>query len=315
MSNLSPTTPPALGFEDVTYRIKKRLILDHVSLTFARGDITGVLGPNGAGKTTLLDIISGLREPTEGRITVLDEQASGRSLAMRQKIGVVPQETALYDELKTIENLRFAASLYGVPHPERRIEEVLDLLDLSARAQDRVGHLSGGLRRRVTIARALLHSPDLLIIDEPTLGVDVEARHTIWSHLRLLRSSGTTIIVATNYLDEALALCDTVIVLRAGKVLTRDTPAALVARAGCCLEIDCSEAASKTIGHTLNGAEGVLRVTVTPTGSALFLSGSTVPEDIVRQVLQTAAISGYHVRAADLAEVFQALGDGTAEAA
>jgi ABC-2 type transport system ATP-binding protein len=222
-------------------------------------------------------------------------------------MGVVFQETALYDELTTVENLQFAASLYQLSHPQHRIEEVLELLGLSDRAGDRVGTLSGGLQRRVAIARALLHAPDLLVIDEPTLGVDVEARHAIWSHLRYLKSSGTSIIVSTNYLDEALALCDTVAVLRVGKLLTYETPQALVARAGTCLDLECDAQAREVVVQALSEMKGILRVQQTPAGLFIFLPSHIAPEEVMRSILPLTTINGFRLRGADLAEVFRVL--------
>jgi ABC-2 type transport system ATP-binding protein len=297
----------AVYFKQVTYQIEKRTILDQISLTMKQGTITGVLGPNGAGKTTLLSLIIGLRHPTAGTINVFHEKLSEQNSKFRRRIGVVFQETALYDELTTFENLRFAASLYQVSHPERRIKEVLELLSLSERAHDRVRTLSGGLQRRVAIARALLHAPDLLIIDEPTLGVDVETRHAIWSHLRFLKSTGTSIVVSTNYLDEALALCDMVAVLRAGKLLTYEPPGALVARAGSCLDIECEAAGREALTQALAGIDGILRVHQTPAGLSIFLTGNTVPEEVMRKIFPVTAIHGFRIRGADLAEVFRAL--------
>lgn len=305
--NINVFPSPAVLFEDVTCQVGKRIILDHVNLSIKQSDITGILGPNGAGKTTLLSSIMGLRHASSGGITVLGQKLPSRSAHLRKRIGVVLQETALYDELTTLENLRFAASLYDIPDPMQRINEVLELLALTNRRHERVRNLSGGLQRRVTIARALLHSPDLLIIDEPTLGVDVEARHAIWSHLRLLKASGKTIIVSTNYLDEALALCDAVAVLRTGKVLITDTPEALVARAGSCLDVECNASAGQAIMRALSRVEGILRVDQTATGLSIFLRGNTVSDSVVRIALQTANINGFRTRAADLAEVFHAL--------
>jgi ABC-2 type transport system ATP-binding protein len=297
----------AVYLKQVSYQIGKRRILDQISLTMKQGTITGLLGPNGAGKTTLLSLILGLRHPSAGTITVFHEQLSRRSGDLRRRMGVVFQETALYDELTTFENLQFAASLYQISHPQRRIKEVLELLTLFDRAQDRVGTLSGGLKRRVAIARALLHAPDLLVIDEPTLGVDVETRHAIWSHLRFLKSTGTSMVVSTNYLDEALALCDMVAVLRDGKLLTYETPQTLVARAGSCLDITCEAAGSAALEQALSGMDGILRVEQTPAGVSIFLTGTTVPEEVMRSVFPITAINGFRIRGADLAEVFRAL--------
>jgi ABC-2 type transport system ATP-binding protein len=297
----------AVYLKQVTCDIGKRKILDQISLTMKQGTITGLLGPNGAGKTTLLSLILGLRHPSTGTITIFHEKLSRHNSNLRRRTGVVFQETALYDELTTFENLQFAASLYQLSHPQKRIMEVLDLLALSDRAQDRVGTLSGGLQRRVSIARALLHSPELLVIDEPTLGVDVEARHAIWSHLRYLKSTGTSIVVSTNYLDEALALCDMVAVLRAGKLLTYETPQALVARAGSCLDITCDAAGREAVVQALSGMDGVLRFQQTATGVSIFLAGTIVPDEVMRRIFPITAINGFRLRGADLAEVFRAL--------
>lgn len=302
-----PAPQTAVCFENVTTRIGARTVLDAIDLNIKHGEIAGVLGPNGAGKTTLLNTIIGLRSHSFGQVSVLGYNPSKRNSELLSRVGVVYQETALYDELTTVENLKFAASLFGIRNPAERIAEVLDLLQLSDRAGERTGRLSGGLRRRVTIARALLHSPDLLVIDEPTLGVDVEARHAIWSHLRVLRSIGKTVVVSTNYLDEAVALCDTVVVLRDGKVLVSDTPVGLVARAGSCLDIECTEGAVEALERALTGTDGVLRTHPTSTGVSVFLKGTAQPDPIIRAALQIAAIRGFRVRAADLAEVFRAL--------
>jgi len=303
------TKSPAVQFDGVTCRIGKRTVLSEVDLVVQRGEITGILGPNGAGKTTLLNTIVGLRMPSGGNVTVLGETSQSRSAAVRSRIGVVFQETALYDDLSAVENLRFAASLYQVREPEQRIKKVIELLDLTGRARDAVRTLSGGTRRRVTIARALLHEPELLIIDEPTLGVDVEARHSIWSHLRVLRSQGTTVVAATNYLDEASALCDTVVVLREGRVLISEAPDVLVARAGCCLDVDCDAAEAKVIVNVLTSERGVLRIASTETGLSIFLGSSIHPDLVVRRILDLTTIQGFRVRGADLAEVFQAVAE------
>jgi ABC-2 type transport system ATP-binding protein len=297
----------AVCFEDVTCCVEKRIILDHICMGITRGEITGILGPNGAGKTTLLSVILGLRGISKGRVTVLGETIPPYRTALRQQVGVVFQETALYEELTVQENLAFSAALYGLPDAKLQVSHALEILSLSTRAHEQVRSLSGGLQRRVTIARALLHSPKLLIIDEPTLGVDVEARHAIWSHLRLLRSSGITVIVSTNYLDEATALCDTVAVLRAGKLLARDTPEALAARAGSCLDIECAEDATEALADAFTHSDGVLRVQPTASGISVFLRGSTIPESAILRAINAAKIKSFRVRGADLAEVFQAL--------
>jgi ABC-2 type transport system ATP-binding protein len=271
------------------------------------GCVTGILGPNAAGKSTLLGIITGLHPIAEGRAWVLGEPLPTRGTGLRRRIGVVLQETALYDELTALENLRFAASLYAVPKPARRIDEVLELLGLSDRAREVVGSLSGGLRRRLAIARALLHEPELLIIDEPTLGVDAEARHAIWAHVRLLRARGATVVVATNYLDEVLALCDTAAVLRDGRLVAHESPASLVARAGQCVDIQCAPSAIGAVNDAVATLPGVTRTEATPSGVAVFVRGDVAPEEVVQRLMQHLHIGGFRVRAADLAEVFRIL--------
>jgi ABC-2 type transport system ATP-binding protein len=297
----------AIRIEQVACRIGKRLVLDDIDLDIPSGEITGILGPNGAGKSTLLNIIIGLRKPSAGRVTVLGHESSHRNAEVSKRIGVVLQESALYDELTAHENLSFTASLYGIANPKERISQVLALLDMSERENERVGRLSGGQRRRITIARALLHSPDLLVIDEPTLGVDVEARHTIWSHLRVLRSLGVTVVASTNYLDEAVALCDTVAVLRAGRLIVTDTPLALVKREGSCLDIECDLEVIPVLEPALAGLDGVLRTRPTPTGLSVFLRGDSLPEPVVRAALAAASLRGFKLREADLLEVFHSL--------
>src|SRR5207249_1562630 len=184
----APGSPAAIEVADVVCQFGRSRALDGVSLRVMPGTVVGVLGPNGAGKTTLIDAICGLVRPSRGAVHVLGEDVSGDTTALRARIGVLPQETALYDEVTALQNLRFAAALYGVPHAEARIAEVLELVGLRERARDVVRGFSGGMQRRLAIARALLHDPPLLILDEPTLGVDVEARHPTWAHIRSLRA-------------------------------------------------------------------------------------------------------------------------------
>src|SRR5579875_3449132 len=221
----------AILVDDVTCRFGKRAALDHLSLTVPRGTIVGLVGPNGAGKTTLIELTCGLFPPASGRILVFGRDAARQPRDVRARIGVVPQETALYEDLSAWRNLRFAAALYGVRDADRRIAVLLDLVGLSERAHEPVRAFSGGMQRRLALARALLHDPALLLLDEPTVGVDVETRHQLWAHIRGLRAEGRTVLLATNYLDEAEALCNRAAILRAARLLAEDTPAALIARA------------------------------------------------------------------------------------
>ena len=157
---------PAVYLEDVSYRIGRHIILNGINFRIGKGCIHGILGPNGSGKTSILSIVLGLRRHTGGTVSVPE----------RARIGAVLQETSLYEELTAYENLLFSASLYGIKNEKKRISEVLEILGLGDRSGDIVRNLSGGMRRRITIARALLHKPELLVIDEPTLGVDEQAK-------------------------------------------------------------------------------------------------------------------------------------------
>jgi ABC-2 type transport system ATP-binding protein len=306
---------PVVRLAGLSCRRGRRQALQRVSLEVPPAQVTGVLGPNGAGKSTLLGVVAGLYRPSEGTAWVLGEHLPPRGAALRRRIGVVLQETALYEELTVTENLRFTAALYSLARPARRITEVLELIDLADRAGDLVASLSGGLRRRVTLARALLHQPELLIIDEPTLGIDAEARHAIWGHIRLLRARGTTVMVASNYLDEVQALCDTAAVLHDGRLVAHESPESLISRAGQCLDLDCAPDAAARIAALVQGMAGVSRLEVSPGGLTVFLGGDADSGDVVREALRAGHISGFRVRAADLAEVFRVLnpaGLGTA---
>ena len=302
-----PTPPPAIALTEVTCQFGRIRALDQLSLAVPAGTVGGIVGPNGAGKTTVIDLVSGLLRPDTGRVTVLGEDVRRRAQAVRRQIGVVPQETALYEELTPGQNLQFAAALYGVPNPARRIAELLKMVGLTGRAQDAVRTLSGGMQRRLSSMRALLHDPAVLLLDEPTLGVDMEARHQIWAHIRGLRAQGRTILLTTNYLDEAEALCDRVAILRAGKLLAEDTPAALVAQAGRCIELECPKDAAARLEVTLRQEPGVLRTQVNGTGLTVYLNGHRAPEDLVQQARVIAPLAGFRTRSPDLAEVFKAL--------
>ncbi|HUQ21359.1 MAG TPA: ABC transporter ATP-binding protein [Gemmatimonadaceae bacterium] len=315
MTQPQPATPidparwsvPAIEIHDVVCQYGNLFALGGVSLRVNAGTVMGVVGPNGAGKTTLIDVICGLVRPTSGSIHVLGQDVSANPAAIRSSIGVLPQETALYSEVSAWQNLRFAAALYNVPNSEARIAEVIDLVGLKNRSHDTVGHFSGGMQRRLAIARALLHGPKLLILDEPTVGVDVEARHQIWTHIRSLGASGITVVLTTNYLDEAEALCDRVAILRSGKIVAEDSPAALEARTGRCLELECWEEGGKKLASAFNGHPGVLRVELVDFGIRLYLATDISPEDIVREARGVTTIEGFRTRSPDLVEVFRSL--------
>ena len=207
-------------------------VVDGIHLRVPRGGCFGLLGPNGAGKTTTLRMILGHSPPSAGELTVLGEPMPVSGRAVRARIGVVPQEDNLDPDFTVMENLRVYASYF--PRPAREplepfLESLLDFVALADRAGDRIQSLSGGMRRRLVIARALVNDPELLILDEPTTGLDPQIRHLIWARLRELRNNGTTVLLTTHYMEEAERLCDRVAIIDHGRIMAEDAPRRLVA--------------------------------------------------------------------------------------
>jgi ABC-2 type transport system ATP-binding protein len=203
-----------------------------LSLRIEPGEIFALLGPNGAGKTTWISIVCGLVRATGGTATVLGHDVVREALAARRQVGLVPQEVNFDPFFTPREVLRFQMGYYGVPPDDARIDEVLGALDLSAKADTNTRALSGGMKRRLLIAKALVHRPRVAFLDEPTAGVDVALRHDLWAYVRTLRAQGTTIVLTTHYLEEAEALADRVAVIDKGALVGLDTPAALVRQLG-----------------------------------------------------------------------------------
>jgi len=232
MTRAQPGPAPdlAVEIEGLTkiYGGSGRRALDAVSLAIPRGVIFGLLGPNGAGKSTLINILAGLVIKTAGTAKVwgIDLDVDPRNA--RAAIGVVPQELNLDSFFSPRELLDVQAGLYGVPKRERRTAELLELLDLTEKADDLARTLSGGMRRRLMMAKAMVHSPPVLVLDEPTAGVDVELRRQIWTEVRGLAASGTTILLTTHYLEEAEELCRTIAIIDHGKVVACDATEALL---------------------------------------------------------------------------------------
>jgi daunorubicin resistance ABC transporter ATP-binding subunit len=217
---------PAIELIDLCKDFGSFRAVDQLSLTVRRGEIFGLLGPNGSGKTTTINMISGLSVPTKGSVRVLGFDVRHQAREVRRLLGSVPQETALYEELTAWDNLDFHADLFDVPRREKngRIVRLLELVGLLDRKASRVSTFSGGMKRRLAIARALLHDPLLIYLDEPTLGVDVQARRAIWDYCLALRDQGKTVLITTNYLEEAQVLCERLAIIDHGKLITVDSP-------------------------------------------------------------------------------------------
>jgi ABC-2 type transport system ATP-binding protein len=204
--------------------------LDGISLSVHRGELFGLLGPNGAGKSTLINIMAGLVNKTSGSVRIWDIDLDRDPRGIRAAIGVVPQELNLDAFFTPRELLEVQAGLYGVPRHERRTDEILRAVGLADKADAYARTLSGGMRRRLLVAKALVHFPPVLVLDEPTAGVDVELRQHLWSYVRQLNARGTTVLLTTHYLPEAEELCDRIAIINHGKLVALDTKTALIAR-------------------------------------------------------------------------------------
>lgn len=203
--------------------------LKAVSFNIKQGECFGMLGPNGAGKTTLISILSSILEPDEGEVSINGYNLKKNPLECKKNIGVVTQEIALYNELSAYDNLLFWGGLYKVQKPEliRRIDETMILLGLSDRKNDKVKTYSGGMKRRVNIASALLHRPNILLMDEPTVGIDPQSRNLIFEVVEKLQKEGMTIVYTTHYMEEAERLCDRIGIIDDGEIIVQGTLAEL----------------------------------------------------------------------------------------
>ncbi len=204
---------------------KKVRAVDGIDLEVRQGEILGILGPNGAGKSTAISVISSLIRPDEGDVFFKGESILKNPAAIRRVMGIVPQEVALYPDLSAAENLKFFGKLYGLRGEKlkTRMQEVLDLLELNGRAKDAVKNYSGGMKRRVNIGAALLHHPEVLIMDEPTVGIDPQSRSHILDTVKALNQKGMTIIYTSHYMEEVEHLCDRIYVMDHGKVIASGT--------------------------------------------------------------------------------------------
>jgi len=204
--------------------------LKGVDLSIPRGSIFGLLGPNGAGKSTLINILAGLVIKTSGAAKILGHEVDENPRAARSSIGVVPQELNLDAFFTPRSLLDMQAGLYGVPKRERKTDELLEAVGLTGNARSYARTMSGGMRRRLMIAKALAHSPPVLVLDEPTAGVDVELRRSLWDYVRALNAKGTTILLTTHYLEEAQELCDHIAILNHGQIVANDSKENLLRR-------------------------------------------------------------------------------------
>ncbi|MGL4809532.1 MAG: ABC transporter ATP-binding protein [Giesbergeria sp.] len=223
---------PAVSFQSVskTYSTPRGPFhaLSGVSLDIEEGEFFGLLGPNGAGKTTLISILAGLARATQGKVTVLGHDVQQDFAAARRKLGVVPQELVFDPFFNVREALRFQSGYFGVRHNDDWIDELLAHLGLADKAHANMRQLSGGMKRRVLVAQALVHKPPIIVLDEPTAGVDVELRQTLWQFVARLNREGHTVLLTTHYLEEAEALCGRIAMLKNGRVVALERTSVLL---------------------------------------------------------------------------------------
>ena len=221
----------AIAVYDLTKQYGKILAVDNISFTVNQGEVFGFLGPNGAGKTTTIRMLTGLTRPTSGRVTVAEYDVVRESIKAKERVGVVPEVSNVYDEMSAWDNLVFAAQLYRVAKNERenRAKELLELFGLYERRTDRAGNFSKGMKRRLTIAAALIHKPGILFLDEPTSGLDVQSSRMIRNLTKDLNKNGVTVFLTTHYIEEADQLCQRVAMINQGKIVAVDNPEKLKA--------------------------------------------------------------------------------------
>jgi len=228
----SDSKPAILEIRQLRKSFGALVAVDGVSFTVRQGECVGLLGPNGAGKTTTLSMLSGLLTPTSGEVLIEGRALAGDVDPLKRKLGLVPQELALYDELSARDNLLFFGALYSLDRAtlEKSMGEALEIVGLADRAQEKVKNYSGGMKRRLNLAAALLHDPQLLLLDEPTVGVDPQSRNAIFDNIEAFRAQGKTILYTTHYMEEVERLCDRVIIMDHGRIVADDTLSALRAR-------------------------------------------------------------------------------------
>jgi len=297
-----------------TYRGKKgqpeKHALKGVDLTIPRGSVFGLLGPNGAGKSTMINILAGLVRKTSGRVTIwgFDQDANPRQ--SRAAIGVMPQELNLDPFFTPRGALEVQAGLYGVPKAERRSDEILGMVGLTDKAHAYARTLSGGMRRRLLLGKALVHHPHVLVLDEPTAGVDIELRQMLWENVRKLNAQGMTIILTTHYLEEAEEMCDEIAIINQGEVVARDSKVNLLGR----LDAKAMVVTPEAPVETLPAAPGVTAELRSDGAVVLRYQSRSVSAERVLAAVRAAGIAIRDVKTeeADLQDVFLALTSGAA---
>ena len=302
---------PAVAFHNIgkTYTGARGAFkaLDGVSFQIERGEFFGLLGPNGAGKTTLISILAGLARASSGTVTVMGHDVVDDYAAARQALGVVPQELVFDPFFSVRETLRIQSGYFGVKHNDAWIDELLSSLGLADKANANMRQLSGGMKRRVLVAQALVHKPPVIVLDEPTAGVDVELRQTLWAFVSRLNKQGSTVLLTTHYLEEAEALCHRIAMLKLGQVVALDKTSELLKRA----------VATQLCFKTDQALPPALAAQARVTGRVVRLPAqdAAAVERLLAQLReQGIAVEDIEIRKADLEDVFIDLMAGQTEA-
>ena len=225
-------TPPIVSARQLSKRYGMFLAVDHIDFEIRRGECFGLLGPNGAGKSTTIKMLHCFYPPSEGMLELFGLDADAHAREIKARLGVCGQEPSLDPDLTVYENLLVFARYFDIPKKiaRQRAQELLDFIALSHKKNDTIVSLSGGMKRRLQIARALINDPELIILDEPTTGLDPQSRHQVWDRIARLKGQGKTILLTTHYMDEAAALCDRLVIMDHGKILEEGSPKQLVTR-------------------------------------------------------------------------------------
>ncbi|MEZ2390475.1 ATP-binding cassette domain-containing protein [bacterium RCC_150] len=304
-------TDMAIELIGLTKRFGSFTAVDDLSLDVKRGEIFGLLGPNGSGKTTTINMISGLSRPTSGAITVLGIDVLADPRRIRRSLGTVPQENALYEELTAEANLRFHADLFDVPRQglDKKISSLLELAQLQERRKSRVSTFSGGMKRRLALVRAMLHEPELLYFDEPTLGVDVQSRHALWERILELKAGGTTVLITSNYLEEANALCDRLAIIDRGRLVALDSPSKLRRSFGdTIIEMRTRPAPGDDLVRKVRALPGVVSAVAYDSSLKVTVEGGAdITGKVVTEVVGWTSLEDIQSREPSLDEVFLSL--------
>ncbi len=300
---------PLLSCRDLRKSYGNRPAVDGVSFEIGAGESYGLLGPNGAGKTTTVSMICGLLDRDDGEVVVAGHAMNGSAVRAKAEIGYVPQEVALYGDLTARENLRFFGRLYGLGGRDRdeRVTDALDLVGLADRADERVDTYSGGMQRRLNIACGLLHRPRLLVLDEPTVGVDPQSRNAILGNVERLRSEGLAVLYTTHYMEEAERLCDRVGIIDSGRIVAEGTRRELVAQIGGTDRVEVSTTGDRAaFARAAAELDGVEDASETPDGvTVVAREGRHLLPRLLEVAERTgAAVGSVEVTEPDLEAVF-----------